>query len=116
MTLPTTGPLSLSDIQGEFGGANPISLSEYYGKDTVPTSGEISIGDFYGTSNLLVNYLIVAGGGGGGGGCFRYTDGGGGGAGGYVEANDVVFTAGTPSWLCVQGCLTASSDAFGDDA
>lgn len=29
MTLPT-GPLSFRQIQGEFGGANPISLSEYY--------------------------------------------------------------------------------------
>ena len=30
MTLPSSGTLSLSDLQGEFGGSNPISMSEYY--------------------------------------------------------------------------------------
>lgn len=62
MALPTSGPLSLSDIQGEFGGSNPISLSEYYAggglvpsgtsgtNGPVPTSGTISISSFYGTS------------------------------------------------------------------
>ena len=41
------------------GGTNPIQLSEYYGVATgVPASGQIGIGDFYGTSS---------GGGGGGG-------------------------------------------------
>ena len=29
MTLPTSGPLSLGNIQTEFGGSNPISISEY---------------------------------------------------------------------------------------
>ncbi len=64
MALPTSGPLSLSDIQGEFGGSNPISLSEYYAggglvpsgtsgtNGPVPTSGTISISNFYGTSNV----------------------------------------------------------------
>lgn len=51
MALPSSGALSLSDIQTEFGGSNPISLSEYYGVDTgVPASGTIAISDFYGTS------------------------------------------------------------------
>lgn len=51
MALPSSGPLSLSDIQGEFGGSNPIGLSEYYGAAAgIPSSGEISIGDFYGAS------------------------------------------------------------------
>ena len=62
MALPSSGPLSLSDIQGEFGGSNPISLSEYYAGGglvapgttgtygAVPSSGEISIRNFYGTS------------------------------------------------------------------
>lgn len=56
MALPSSGPLSLNDIQTEFGGANPISLSEYYrggayttsNNTGVPTSGAISIGNFYG--------------------------------------------------------------------
>lgn len=52
MALPGSGALSLNDIQTEFGGSNPISISEYYGADTgVPASGTISIDDFYGTSS-----------------------------------------------------------------
>ena len=54
MALPSSGPLSLLDIQNEFSGSNPISISEYYGAATgVPTSGTISISDFYGTSSAL---------------------------------------------------------------
>jgi hypothetical protein len=30
MVLQSSGPISFSNIQTEFGGANPISLSEYY--------------------------------------------------------------------------------------
>ena len=30
MTLQTSGAISLSQIQSEFGGSNPISMSEYY--------------------------------------------------------------------------------------
>ena len=30
MTLPSSGALSLSQIQTEFAGSNPISMSEYY--------------------------------------------------------------------------------------
>lgn len=53
MALPNTGSISLSDIQTEFGGSNPISLSEYYGVATgVPSSGSISFSDFYGKSNF----------------------------------------------------------------
>ena len=51
MPVPT-GTASLLDIQNEFGGSNPISLSEYYGAASgVPTSGTISINDFRGLSN-----------------------------------------------------------------
>lgn len=56
MALPGSGPMSLSQLQAEFGGSNPISLSEYYrngglvtGNNTnVPTGGAISLGNFYG--------------------------------------------------------------------
>ena len=49
MVLQSSGPISLSDIQSEFDGSNPISISEYYGADAaLPDSGTISIGDFYG--------------------------------------------------------------------
>jgi len=63
MALPTSGVLDLSDIQTEFGGSNPISLSEYYAgglyvpsgtsgtNGAVPTSGEIAVSDFYGTQS-----------------------------------------------------------------
>jgi len=30
MTLQSSGAISLSQVQTEFGGANPISMSEYY--------------------------------------------------------------------------------------
>jgi hypothetical protein len=51
MTLQTSGPISLANIQTEFGGSNPISLSEYYGAASgVPTSGAISLANFYGKS------------------------------------------------------------------
>jgi hypothetical protein len=30
MPIPASGPLSLQNIQTEFGGANPIGLNEYY--------------------------------------------------------------------------------------
>lgn len=56
MAVPT-GTASLSDIQTEFGGSNPISLSEYYGlvssPSGIPTSGNpISIDDFRGKDNV----------------------------------------------------------------
>ena len=63
MALPSSGSLSLSQIQGEWGGSNPISLSEYYrgslptgrtNYGTIPYSGAIDIGDFYG-SNAAVS-------------------------------------------------------------
>ena len=81
MALPNSGPLSLSQIQAQFGGTNPISLSEYYGAGGVPVSGPLSVGDFYGKStDILLTYLIVGGGGGGGGGT-AFSNGGRGGKG-----------------------------------
>lgn len=56
MALQPSGLITLSDIQDEFGGANPIGLSEYYrggayttdNNTNVPTSGAISVSNFYG--------------------------------------------------------------------
>ena len=57
MALQSSGAISLSDIQTEFGGSNPISLSEYYGGGTyvpaganpgIATSGAINMNSFYG--------------------------------------------------------------------
>ena len=57
MALQTSGAISLGDIQTEFGGTNPISISEYYGADTgVPASGTISLSDFYGKSAVPPDY------------------------------------------------------------
>ena len=51
MALPTSGTLTLLDIQNEFGGSNPIGLNEYYGAAAgIPTSGVISINNFYGAA------------------------------------------------------------------
>lgn len=93
----------MSMIQTEFGGTNPISLSEYYGRGGVVASGTISIGNFSGASNFtpstvntttsgtqtvpagatnVVIELWGNGGGGGGGGGGRD----GGGAGGYSRS------------------------------
>jgi len=70
MTLPAAGnPLSLSQIEGEFGGGAPTTLREYYDAATgVPSLGSpLSISDFYGKSNLTYfNYTILGGGGAGG--------------------------------------------------
>ena len=67
MALPSSGPLSLTDIQTEFGGTNPISISEYYKggafvlttdfAPNVPTSGTINISDFYGARKTTLTTL-----------------------------------------------------------
>ena len=62
MAIPSSGAISFSTIQTEFGGSNPISLDEYYAggayvpsstsgtNGAVPTSGAISVDKFYGTT------------------------------------------------------------------
>lgn len=115
MAIPSSGPISLATIAGEFGGGNPISLSSYYKggayvktTDTapnVPTSGAISVSNFYGAAKYIptakfvqftsngsytipstvvgsIKYIVI--GGGGGGGPSWDEGGGGGGAGGVV--------------------------------
>jgi hypothetical protein len=79
MALPGSGPLSMSQIAGEFGGSTPHSLNEYYGVASgIPSSGTISINQFYGKEKPnYIRYLVVAGGGPGAW--------GGGGAGGMIE-------------------------------
>lgn len=50
MALPVSGSISLSAVQTELGGTNPVSISEYYGVGTLPASGVIALTDFYGQS------------------------------------------------------------------
>lgn len=71
MPLPSSGPLTLAQIQTEFGGTNPISLNEYYAggafvpagttgtHGAVPSSGTISIRNFYGTSKDTITAAQV---------------------------------------------------------
>jgi len=55
MTTPTSS-LGMSHIQTEFGGSNPISLSEYYGVNAnVPSSGVINMSQFLGISNYAAS-------------------------------------------------------------
>jgi hypothetical protein len=82
MALQSSGAISLANIQSEFGGSNPISLSEYYRNGAyvtsnntgVPTSGTIQLDDFYGASKAIsMTYEIIGGGGEGGGGSYGGT-------------------------------------------
>tara|TARA_R100000231_G_scaffold99610_1_gene74223 strand:+ start:204 stop:830 length:627 start_codon:yes stop_codon:yes gene_type:complete len=63
MTMQSSGAISLSQIQTEFGGSNPISMNEYYvgganvssnigafNPNGIPSSGSIAFNDFYGAS------------------------------------------------------------------
>lgn len=58
MPIVASGPISMLNIAQEYGGGtNPISLSEYYGASPgVPTSGTISISNFYGKSSYIPYY------------------------------------------------------------
>ena len=68
MALPSSGSISLNNIQAEFGGSNPIAISEYYrggglvlnspANNSIPTSGTIKLTDFYGGDGT-VSYLYV---------------------------------------------------------
>lgn len=70
MALPSSGTITLQDIQAEFGGpTNPIALKNYYRggayvQDTaansgVPTSGSIGLIDFYGAVNAVYQAIGV---------------------------------------------------------
>lgn len=72
MTLPSSGIISLKDIDTEFSGPEPYSLTDFYRggafvPDTpanagVPTSGLLSITDFYGASaggGEIDSYLML---------------------------------------------------------
>jgi hypothetical protein len=97
MALPASGAISLANIQTEFGGSPPTSISEYYrggglvtsNNTGVPETGQISISNFYGAAGLRTMYeqvltgsgtftplyagvpaIVSIGGGGGGGGAY----------------------------------------------
>ena len=50
----STGEINLAQIQAEYGGVNPIGLSEYYSRDDgVSDSGAISMNQFHGKTRDL---------------------------------------------------------------
>jgi|GEM_PF-2336046 len=60
MTTPASGEISIQDIVDEFGGSAPHALSEYYGAASgVPTSGQITLSDFYGVSSFTMPSGII---------------------------------------------------------
>lgn len=71
MALPCPGPspISLLDIQNEFGGADPIGINEYYrggvyvpnttGNANIPTSGIISFDKFFCSAAELVIFITT---------------------------------------------------------
>lgn len=73
MTLPTSGVISLGAIQNEFAGPYPISLSQYYAggglvptditgtNGAVPSSGTISLSNFYGVTNIIAAGYVGGG-------------------------------------------------------
>ncbi|PCJ68190.1 MAG: hypothetical protein COA62_15615 [Rhodobiaceae bacterium] len=72
MALQSSGPISIGDIQAEFGGTNPASFSEYYRggpyvpnslvNAAIPTSGLIGLGDFHGSANeISQSFTLTAG-------------------------------------------------------
>lgn len=50
MTLQTSGPISFNNLRTEYQRTGALSLSQLYGQPGIPTSGKISLGDFYGKS------------------------------------------------------------------
>lgn len=71
MAIKSSGALSFAtDIVGEFSDSTPHSLSEFYkgggkvpdaaGNASVPTSGAISMGDFYGAVNRIAINLTIS--------------------------------------------------------
>lgn len=140
MTLPLyPTPITLNQIRDEFGQTGTVSLQNYYAgggivppgaigypdgvtPTPVPSSGEISLYNFYGTSYIVtaiyawttsstwtippgvtsVNALIIGGGGGGGSAAMDGDDGaGGGGAGAALFYPSLVATPGAEIGIAV---------------
>jgi hypothetical protein len=70
MALQSSGAISLSDLATEFPDTTPHSLSEFYrgggkvpdaaGNSAVPTSGAISLGNFYGAVNRVAINITLS--------------------------------------------------------
>jgi hypothetical protein len=146
MALPGPGvPLSMSQIQTEFGGANPIGLNEYYAGGAyvpagttgtygaVPSSGTISIQNFYGTQKFVpvtrtytsgtgatetvptgaTSVVVTVTGGGGAGGYNSFTLGGGGGGGSQAIKTIAVTGGNTFTYTVGNAVLGRTTNGFG---
>ena len=119
MAIQSSGAIALSDIQAEFGGTNPISMSEYYrgagfttdNNTNVPTSGTITITNFYGAQNsVAMAYEIIGAGGEGGGGSYGGT-GAAGGSSSFSGTNFTTVTSTGGTGGISQGYYTGQSGA-----
>ena len=54
MPLQTSGAISMQDLQDEFGGSHPITMTEYGGLRTSGSGITISLSDYYGGTNSPV--------------------------------------------------------------
>ena len=71
MTIVSSGAISINSLVSEYGGSAPHSMSEYYrggslvanhsNNGNVPTSGTISLSNFYGQNNQSPTNLTCAG-------------------------------------------------------
>lgn len=67
MPIQTSGAISLGNLQTEFGGVNPASITEYYRgganvpaterNTAIPTSGQIKITDFYNSADFELRHI-----------------------------------------------------------
>lgn len=68
MAIVSSGKISFTDIQNEFGGSNPISLNEYYrggayttiNNTNVPVNGDLRMSNFYGTRKHFVFNAVIS--------------------------------------------------------
>jgi len=70
MAIPASGTISMDTLATEFGGTVPHSISEYYrsgglvpnspSNTSIPTSGQISLSNFYGSANRVSIAIPIA--------------------------------------------------------
>ena len=61
MPISSSGSIGFDTLQSEFGGSNPIGISEYYNKDPykpTPASGQIDLNSFRGSSNRTAKITV----------------------------------------------------------
>lgn len=113
MALQSSGTITLKEIASEFSDSAPHGLKEFYSAASgIPSSGTITIKDFYGSSSVVnVNVTFLAIGGGGGAGTQTNTATGAGGAGGVLHGT-ISVPEGTYSATIGNG---GSADSNGGD-